>query len=75
LAGDVEMKARVRLAVPASLKSAAQDLAVREGVSLNRFVVAALTAKIGSYGAAEFFAERGKGADPERAVHWLEGLK
>ena len=32
----------------------------------------ALAEKVGAKGAAAFFAERGQGADPERAARWLE---
>jgi hypothetical protein len=61
------------LRLPRSLKAAAKDFAARDGVSVNRFVTRALAEKIGARGAAEFFAERGKGGDPERAVAFLEG--
>lgn len=33
----------------------------------------ALAEKVGGHGAAEFFAERGKGGDVERAVAFPEG--
>ncbi len=72
LVGELKMKKRVNVAVPVELKAAAQTMAAKQGVSLNRFVVMALTAKIGSSGAAEFFAERGKGGDPEPAIAMLK---
>ena len=67
------MKSRVSLNLPQSLKAAAEDFAERDGVSLNQFIALALAEKVGTMGAAEFFAKRGKGADAERAVAWLEG--
>jgi hypothetical protein len=35
--------------------------------------VEALAEKVGARGAVEFFAEKGKGGDPARAVAFLEG--
>lgn len=67
------MKARVSLNLPQSLKRAAEDFAEKDGVSLNQFIALALAEKVGTIGAAEFFAERGKGADRERAIAFLEG--
>lgn len=69
----VNAKARVSLNLPQSLKAAAEDFAEREGVSLNQFIALALAEKVGAARAADFFAERGKGADAARAVAWLEG--
>ena len=67
------MKARVSLNLPGSLKKAAEDFAVKEGVSLNQFIALALAEKVGAKGAEAFFTERGQGADAERAVVFLEG--
>jgi hypothetical protein len=67
------MKARVSLNLPHSLKKAAEEFAEKDGVSLNQFIALALAEKVGTMSAAEFFAERGEGADAERAVAWLEG--
>jgi hypothetical protein len=67
------VKARVSLNLPHSLKRAAEDFAQKDGVSLNQFIALALAEKVGTIGAADFFEERGKGADVERAVKWLEG--
>ena len=36
-------------------------------------IALALAEKVGAKGAEAFFAERGRGADPERAARWLEG--
>ena len=66
------MKARVSLNLPNSLKVAAEEFAVKEGVSLNQFIALALAEKVGAVRAADWFAERGKGADAERAARWLE---
>ena len=65
------MKARVSLNLPNSLKVAAEEFAVKEGVSLNPFIALALAEKVGAVRAADWFAERGKGADAERAANWL----
>lgn len=67
------MKARVSLNLPQSLKTAAEDFAEKDGVSLNQFIALALAEKVGTVGAAEYFAKRGKHADAERAVRFLEG--
>lgn len=66
------MKARVSLNLPQSLKRAAEEFAAKDGVSLNQFIALALAEKVGAVSAAEFFAERGKGGDAERAAAWLE---
>lgn len=66
------MKARVSLNLPQSLKKAAEDFADKDGVSLNQYVALALAEKIGARGAAEFFAERGKGGSAARAITFLE---
>jgi hypothetical protein len=67
------MKARVSLNLPRSLKKAAEDFAARDGVSVNQFIALALAEKVGSMGAAEFFAERGKNGDVDWAIEFLEG--
>ena len=67
------MKARVSLNLPRSLKKAAEDFAAKDGVSVNQYIALALAEKVGSSGAAEFFAERGKGGDLNWAVEFLEG--
>ncbi len=67
------MKARVSLNLPQSLKKAAEDFASKDGVSLNQYVALALAEKVGATGAAEFFAERGKGGDMDWAITFLEG--
>lgn len=67
------MKARVSLNLPQSLKTAAEEFAAKDGVSLNQFIALALAEKVGANKAADFFAERAAGADPTRAIAWLEG--
>ena len=67
------MKARVSLNLPQSLKTAAEEFAAKDGVSLNQFIALALAEKVGANKAADFFAERGAGANPARAIAWLEG--
>lgn len=64
-------KVRVSLNLPNSLKRAAEDFAVKDGVSLNQYIALALAEKV-ALGAADFFAERGKAGDVEWAVEWLK---
>lgn len=64
---------RVSLDLPRWLKAAAEDLAAREGVSLNQLIALALAEKVGAEGAEAVLAERGRGGAPERAGRWLEG--
>lgn len=66
------IKSRVSLNLPASLKSAAERLAERDGVSLNQFISVALAEKIGAQGAAAFFAERAQGGRREAAIALLQ---
>ena len=66
------MKARVSLNLSQSLKKAAEEFAAKDGVSVNQYIALALAEKIGSRGAEEFFAERGKAGDPARAIALLE---
>ena len=66
------MKARVSLNLPRSLKTAAEDWARQDGVSLNQFITCALAEKVGAKGAAAFLEQRGQSGDPERAAQWLE---
>ena len=67
------MKSRVTLRVPKWVKRAAEELAARGGMSLNRLVARVLAEKVGAEGAAALFAERGKGGDADWTVEWLEG--
>lgn len=53
-------KARVSLNLPASLKAAAEELARRDGVSLNQFISVALAEKLGAQNAMVFFQKRGR---------------
>jgi len=67
------MKTRVTMRLPNSLQRAATEFAARDWVSLNGYVARALAEKVGGRGAAEWFAERGKGGEVVRAVAFLEG--
>ena len=40
--------------------------------SLNQFIALALAEKVGTLGAAEFFAARGSEGKPEAVAAWLE---
>lgn len=64
-------KARVSLNLPASLKTAAESYARRDGVSLNQFIATALAEKVGAHGAAAFFAERAQGGSAAAAMAFL----
>ena len=66
-------KARVSLDLPASLKTAAEDFARRDGVSLNQFISTAVARKVGAVEAADFFRKRGAGGDRQRAIDFLRG--
>ena len=63
--------ARVSLKLPASLKTAAERFAKRDGVSLNHFISAAVAEKVGAAGAVEFFEKRGRGGRRDRAIALL----
>ena len=65
-------KVRVSLNLPNSLKRAAEDFAIKDGVSLNQYIALALAEKVGARGATDFFAERGKAGDADWAVEWLK---
>ena len=65
------IKSRVSLNLPASLKSAAERFAERDGVSLNQFIAVAIAEKVGAQNAAEFFEKRGKKGDVNRAIDFL----
>lgn len=66
------MKSRVSLNLPNSLKTAAEEFGMKEGVPLNQYNALALAEKVGAKWAEAVFAERGKGGVVERAVAWLE---
>jgi len=59
--------------MPQSLFKAVEDFAAQDGLSVNQFIVRAVTEKIGAQGAAEFFAERGRDGNPTWAVEFLKG--
>ena len=64
-------KARVSLNLPASLKAAVEDLARRDGVSLNQFISVALAEKLGAQNAVAFFQERKSDGSRGRALSFL----
>ena len=55
------------LRLPASLKMAVREVAIRDGTSINQFVNTAVAEKLSAMRTAEFFAERGAEADIEAA--------
>jgi hypothetical protein len=67
-----ELKARVTVSLPQSVKKAAEELVRKNGVSLNQYVTLALAEKVRARVAVEFFAEKGKGGDAEQAAVFLE---
>lgn len=52
------------LALPISLKGAAEEQARRGGTTLDAFILAAVAEKLVASRAAGYFARRAKGADP-----------
>ena len=66
-------EARVSLHLPASLKTAAEYFARRDGVSLNQFISTAVAQKVGAVEAADFFRKRGADGDRQRAIDFLRG--
>jgi len=53
------------LRLPTSVKSAAEQLAKEEGISLNQFVATAVAEKLSAMNTAAFFAERKERANFE----------
>jgi uncharacterized protein (DUF1778 family) len=51
------------LRLPASLKSAAENVAREDGTTLNQFIVTAVAEKVSALKTAAYFAERAKRAD------------
>lgn len=74
LTGVPEMsKSTYPLKLPTSVKNAAAQLAKEDGVSLNRFIAAAVAEKVGSIRTASvFLAERAGDAKPADMLHYLE---
>ncbi len=57
----VSGKAWVSLNLPQSLKTAVEEFAGRDGVSLNQFIALSLAERVGAKGAVEYLAARGAG--------------
>lgn len=51
--------------LPASLRAAAEKAAAAAGMTLEKFVIAAVAAKLSAEETAAFFAERARRADPD----------
>ena len=51
------------LRLPASIKRAAEDLAQRDGVSLNQFIATAVAEKVSALGTVEYLRRRAARAD------------
>ena len=61
------------LKLPASVKSAAQRLAKKDGVSLNQWISAAVAQKIGAVEtASEFLQQRAGDAEPRDMLPFLD---
>jgi ribosomal protein L4 len=61
-------KSNYALRLSASLKAEAERIAAEDGTTLNQFINVAVAEKISAMKTAEFFAQRGAGADVERAL-------
>ena len=59
------------LRLPISLKAAIEQLAARDGTSMNQFLVVAAAEKIAAMQTEEFFADRKARADREAFLHVL----
>lgn len=60
------------LRLPLSLKAAIEELAARDGTSMNQFIVMAAAEKLSAMHTAErFFAERKGHGDPDAAIRFL----
>jgi hypothetical protein len=60
------------LRLPVSLKAAIKDLAARDGISMNQFLVLAAAEKLSAMHTAEqFFADRRGHGDVEAALRFL----
>ena len=57
------MSGNFPLRLPASIKRAAEELARRDGVSLNQFVATAVAEKVSALSTADYFARRAARAD------------
>ena len=56
------------LRLPVSLKNAVAEYSQEDNTSINQFVVIAVAEKLSAMKTVEFFEERSKRADPERAM-------
>lgn len=59
------------LRLPLSLKQAAQDVARRDGATLNQFIVSAVAEKLASLETADYFEQRARRGDPAAALRFL----
>lgn len=62
------------LRLPATIKRAAEDLARRDGVSLNQFIATAVAEKVSALDTAEYFRCRAARADRARFDRTLARL-
>lgn len=66
-------KSAYPLKLPASVKNAATELAKQDGVSLNKFIAAAVAEKVGSLRTAnEYLRERAGSAKPRDMLKYLK---
>ena len=65
-------KSNYALRLSASLKKEAERIAKEDGTTLNQFINLAVAEKISALRTAEFFAERRKRGNAERALEMLE---
>lgn len=63
------------LRIPDSLAGYAKELARKDNVSLNQFIVMALAEKVSALKTETFFRERAERANPEKARQILDSVK
>lgn len=64
-------KSNYALRLPESLKKAVEDVARRDGTTLNQFIVTAVAEKLSAMTTAEYFTQRGASADVDAALRFL----
>jgi hypothetical protein len=62
------------LRIPDSLAGYAKELARKDNVSLNQFIVMALAEKVSALKTEAFFRERAERANPEKALSILDSV-
>jgi hypothetical protein len=63
------------LRIPDSLAGSAKELAQKDNISLNQFIVVALAEKVSALKTEAFFRERAERSDPQKALHILDSIR